>query len=736
MNPMIAYRPDIDGLRAVAVLLVLLFHAFPSLVTGGFVGVDIFFVISGFLITGILRNELRDGTFSIARFYGRRLRRIVPALLVVLGATLGAGWYLLEPAELHSLSWQVIGSALFSANIFFWMNAGYFDAAAITKPLLHIWSLGVEEQYYLVWPFLLYLAWKRQFSLASAAAVLAVVSMVANIALIEHHRSAAFFLPMSRLWELSIGAMLTLTGFTAKGKAEANLGAVAGLALIGASVVLLDEASFFPGWWALLPTVGAALIMWAGPQSAFNKQVLGSRVFVWLGLISYPLYLWHWPILSFLHTLAGGMPVASIRAGALVAAVVLAWLTYVFIEHPVRVQPTSRVAGWLFAGLVAFALAGLAIFLKGAPAPAPAVVVPAAPVEAAAPPAAPAPEAPPAEAAPKPAEETPPPAAAPAPADPPKATPAAEAKPEVKPETKPAEPTAAVATPAAAPEEPKPQAAAPQEADLTSAVMGSGFEWRAQGCGGTPAEEADIRDCFTDRREPAKFIIWGDSHANALMPGLLRESTPGARWAQLGAGGCPPMAGGIRRTYPGDPGYDTPVICSKANDATIKIIESNANIKAVVFVTASRMVTPPLYSSSPDVPVYENAIVEGMSAAAQRAHKAGKKVYFLIDNPSLPHPKDCISRAISIAAENKKSCSKTLKEHQEASKKYLELVARFKAAAPFVEIVDPTSVLCKNKVCGAAQDGKFLYTDGDHLSDTGNGLVARYLIDHMKAKGN
>lgn len=730
MNPMIAYRPDIDGLRAVAVLLVLLFHAFPSLVTGGFVGVDIFFVISGFLITGILRNELRDGTFSIARFYGRRLRRIVPALLVVLGATLAAGWYLLEPAELHSLSWQVIGSALFSANIFFWMNAGYFDAEAITKPLLHIWSLGVEEQYYLVWPFLLYLAWKRGFSLASAAAVLAVVSMVANIALIDHHRSAAFFLPMSRRWELSIGAMLTLTGFTAKGKTAANLSALAGLALIGASVVVLDEASFFPGWWALLPTVGAALVMWAGPQAAFNKQVLASRVFVWLGLISYPLYLWHWPILSFLHTLAGGMPLASIRAAALLAAVVLAWLTYVFIEHPIRVQPTSRVAGWLLAGLVAFALAGLAIFLKGAPAPAPAVVAPAAPaapVEATAPAAAPA-----TEAAPKPAEETPPPAAAPAPAEAPKAAPAAEAKPEVKP----AEPAAAVATPAAAPEEPKPQAAAPQEADLSSAVMGSGFEWRGPGCGGTPAEEADIRDCFTDRREPAKFIVWGDSHANALMPGLLRESTPGARWAQLGAGGCPPMAGGIRRTFPGDPGYDTPVICAKANDATVKIIESNANIKAVVFVTASRMVTPPLYSSSPDVPVYENAIVEGMSAAAQRAHKAGKKVYFLIDNPSLPHPKDCISRAISIAAENKKSCSKTLKEHQEASKKYLELVARFKAAAPFVEIVDPTGVLCKNKVCAAAQDGKFLYTDGDHLSDTGNGLVARYLIDHMKAKGH
>lgn len=247
--------------------------------------------------------------------------------------------------------------------------------------------------------------------------------------------------------------------------------------------------------------------------------------------------------------------------------------------------------------------------------------------------------------------------------------------------------------------------------------MGSGFEWRAQGRGGTPAEEADIRDCFTDRREPAKFVIWGDSHANALMPGLLRESTPGARWPTWAPAAARRWPAASAAPYPGDPGYDTPVICSKANDATIKIIESNASIKAVVFVTASRMVTPPLYSSSPDVPVYENAIVEGMSSAAQRAHKAGKKVYFLIDNPSLPHPKDCISRAISIAAENKKSCSKILHRR----KKYLELVARFKAAAPFVEIVDPTSVLCKNKVAAPPRTASSCIPMATTFSDTGNG---------------
>ncbi|MGA1804336.1 acyltransferase family protein [Rhizobium sp. HT1-10] len=643
-----AYRPEVDGLRTVAVLLVVFFHAFPSMLPGGFIGVDIFFVISGFLITGILRRELGSGSFSIVRFYARRLRRIAPALLLVLTAVLLAASYLLESSERHEIYGQAIASALFSANILFWMQSGYFDPAALTKPLLHIWSLGVEEQYYLIWPLLLWLAWSRKINLTLLATLVALASMVCNVMLIEHHGSAAFFLPMSRLWELSIGSIIALTGARATTRLQAEISTVAGFALIAAGVALLTETSLFPGWWALLPTVGAAFIIFAGPMSAINKYVLMSPPFVWIGLISYPLYLWHWPVLSFLSTLAGGIPVASVRAGAVLASLVLAALTFGLLELPLRRIKSPLLPPALVVALLCVALVGTASLLRDHPMP---------------------------------LENDP---------------------------------------------------AIAQKADLSSAVMGSGFEWRDYGCGGTPSQEADIRDCLRDRREPARFAIWGDSHANALMPGLLRESTPGSRWMQVGAGGCPPLAGGVLRTFPGTASYDAPVICKRANAAILDVLKANPSIKAVVFLTAARIVTPLMYSKSSDEPYYDNAVVEGMSAAARELDDAGKTVYFVVDNPVFAHPKDCIERAISIARENILACAKSLQQHLDDSKRYFEIVAAVKTASPFIRIIDPTRVLCSQDNCGVSLNGKFLYTDGDHLSDTGNGLVARYLIDKME----
>lgn len=339
----LAYRRDIDGLRAIAVLSVVLFHAFPAWLRGGFTGVDIFFVISGFLISSILLRELGQGRFSFAHFYARRIRRIFPALVAVMGASLAFGWIALFPDEYQQLGKHTVGGAGFAANFFYWAQVGYFDTAAETKPLLHLWSLGIEEQFYIVWPVVLLLAWKLRLNLLWTAALLGLASFGLNLATVTHNATAAFYNPASRAWELLIGAGLACLHARAAGagqprlpKLSPNLLAWSGVALLVAGLALITRDRHFPGGWPLLPTLGAVLLIAAGPQAWFNRVVLSNRVLVWIGLISYPLYLWHWPLLSFAQIVESGVPAPGIRAAAVGAAIVLAWLTYLLVERPLR----------------------------------------------------------------------------------------------------------------------------------------------------------------------------------------------------------------------------------------------------------------------------------------------------------------------------------------------------------------------------------------------------------------
>lgn len=344
----LAYRPDIDGLRAVAVLSVVLFHAFPALLRGGFIGVDVFFVISGFLITGILRRELEAGGFSFAGFYARRVRRIFPALVLVLASCLAFGWLVLFPDEYRQLGKHVVGGAGFAANFFYWAQVGYFDTAADTKPLLHLWSLGIEEQFYILWPVILLLGWRLRANLLALAAVLALVSFVVNLAGIDRYPGATFYFPVSRAWELLLGAGLaclhgrpgaSIPAFAARPAWLApNLLAWLGAALLAAGLVLITREDSFPGWRALLPALGALLIIGAGPRAWFNRVLLSNRPMVWIGLVSYPLYLWHWPLLSFARIIESGEPAPAIRAGAVLLALLLAWLTYRLVERPLRAR--------------------------------------------------------------------------------------------------------------------------------------------------------------------------------------------------------------------------------------------------------------------------------------------------------------------------------------------------------------------------------------------------------------
>lgn len=204
------YRPDIDGLRAVAVLAVIAFHAYPGLLPGGFIGVDVFFVISGFLITGVILGDLERGTFTFADFYARRIRRIFPALLVVLVAAWIAGWFLLLADEYKSLGRNIAAGALFLSNVSLWTEAGYFDAAAELKPLLHLWSLGIEEQFYIAWPLVMVIAWRLRGSLVTVAGVIGLVSFVLCVLSADGDPTTAFYLPHTRVWELLVGATLAV----------------------------------------------------------------------------------------------------------------------------------------------------------------------------------------------------------------------------------------------------------------------------------------------------------------------------------------------------------------------------------------------------------------------------------------------------------------------------------------------------------------------------------------------
>jgi peptidoglycan/LPS O-acetylase OafA/YrhL len=358
-----AYRADIDGLRAIAVLSVLVFHAFPTALPGGFTGVDIFFIISGFLISSIVIKGMQLQRFSVADFYARRVRRIFPALSIVMGACLLFGWFALFPDEYKALGNHALGGAAFLSNFFLWNEVGYFDTAADTKPLLHLWSLAVEEQFYLIWPPLLMLAFRLRWKPWRVALALAALSFVLNVAGVHHYATATFYSPASRIWELLLGA--ALAGYTLERGAtavtptrRAHAQSLAGLALLVLGLVLLTPARAFPGWWALLPTLGALLLIAAGPQAVVNRLLLSNRVMVWIGLISYPLYLWHWPLLSFAHIIESQTPAPALRGAALALAVLLAWLTYRLLERPVRLAASGRAVGALSAAMLAVAVAG------------------------------------------------------------------------------------------------------------------------------------------------------------------------------------------------------------------------------------------------------------------------------------------------------------------------------------------------------------------------------------------
>ncbi len=359
----LSYRKDIDGLRAFAVLAVIIFHYFPKILRGGFVGVDVFFVISGFLISGIIFKSLDKKEFSFADFYSHRIRRILPALILTLSACIILGWFILLPGEYEKLGKNIVSSVLFATNIELYLENGYFDIASHSKPLLNLWSLGVEEQYYLIWPIIILFIYRFRINLLFSTLFLLLASLFFAL---KENDTFAFFMPHTRFWELAIGSLLAYIEIYKKQNFDnflkrilfcnsdeklQNIKSILGFVMI----VLIMRHKSFSTIGVLFATLGSFLIISSGKNAWINHKILSNKILVYIGLISYPLYLWHWPLIVFLHlyktnsTYLDNLAVLALSFG-------LAWLTYEFVEKKIRYKKEKLIPAAL---LVIFSFVGL-----------------------------------------------------------------------------------------------------------------------------------------------------------------------------------------------------------------------------------------------------------------------------------------------------------------------------------------------------------------------------------------
>lgn len=363
----ISYRPDIDGLRAFAVLAVITYHIFPELMPGGFVGVDIFFVISGYLISAIIFSDLQNNSFKISDFYVRRIKRIFPALLVILIFVLIAGWLILLPSEYSALGKITNAATSFLANLSMYNDRAfaYFETSSDYKPLAHLWSLSVEEKFYIFYPICIFVLYKiRRYTLYFLLLAL-VLSFSLNIFNLTKNPKACFLFLPSRSWELLLGAIIAYLTIVKPLNLNfvrdpiKNIISIIGIGLMLFAILSFDDKAPFPGWLALLPTIGATLIL-CSHKTWLNRVVFAHPTAVWIGLISYPLYLWHWPLFSFARILQGDDLSISTRLIIIASSFVLAAATTALIERSLRKQPTRIIYPLIIVMLLIF-LTSLAI---------------------------------------------------------------------------------------------------------------------------------------------------------------------------------------------------------------------------------------------------------------------------------------------------------------------------------------------------------------------------------------
>lgn len=652
------YRRDIDGLRALAVLAITIHHAFPRWIPGGFVGVDVFFVISGFLITRIIADERDAGGFSWGGFYLRRARRIIPAYVVVALVTAGLAAWIEMPRQLAQTGATLAASGLFAANILLPQSAGYFSPGAQENPLLHLWSLGVEEQFYLVWPAVIAaLSLKRLRPVQPWLALgLLVVSLAGAQAMVMGGQGVwAFFGPPARAWEFLAGAVVALGPARApSGRGVANTAAVLGLALIAASLVLLTDASPFPGLLAVPACLGTALVLWSGQAGeATGAAILRLPPMVAIGRVSYSLYLWHWPLLVLAADVAQRPLTLPQRAGLVALAVMLATATWFLVEQPFRKGPTDR--PWrrllvMLAPLLAIVGAGALLFLThGLPA---------------------------------------------------RLSPAAQA------------------------------AAALEESDVNPLRETCFGNIRPIGCRIGAAADAKNYD----------VLVWGDSHADAMTPGVVDWARKrGWSVREAAQGGCPPVIGVRVHMQNG-----VELKCPRAAKLAMAEIAANPKLKLVVLSARWPMYrdAPPFYDvNSPrtaltaegersETPALSKVLldtVDAISAANPRA-----VVLIIGPTPELSFtPPECLAQARHLGLREAGCFSAPsdliLARLRPTEAEIREVLAR----RPAVRAVFPGDDLCRGATCVGALDDELIYFDDDHLAASG----ARRLVPGWMDRG-
>jgi len=670
------YRADIDGLRAIAVLAVVGFHAFPGLIRGGFVGVDVFFVISGFLISTIVFESLDRGVFSFGEFYARRIKRIFPALLLVLIASFAFGWFALLADEYKQLGKHMAAGAGFVSNFALWNEAGYFDHSAEVKPLLHLWSLGIEEQFYIVWPFLLWLAWKRKINLFTVAVLVAAVSFYLNLKGVNKDATATFYSPQTRFWELLCGSLLAWLTLYKKeafgrlklkldtwlcavlyreqpannGKTFADLLSVIGFLLLVAGFWRINNETAFPGKWALAPVLGAVLMIAAGSQAWFNRFVLSNKILVWFGLISFPLYLWHWPILSFLRIMESDVPGRGIRIAAVLLSVALAWLTYKFVERPIRLgKDENKKLYVLITLMVACGVTGYSTykadgfeFRDGL------------------------------------------------------------------------HKTASFV-------------------ELTKEYPH--MPYRNEACDTSHPELKVLFFCLISKQSPPEVLILGDSHSNQYYKSLARK-LPDTSVMNLGTQRCLPFSSATHRVTNDCAPKIAAALTFVTETTSIKTIYLAgywSSLASGGFVVENENYRQPRTLTDKDASSFVDA---GEKFLAELA-KSGKEIIFLNDAPDLDfNIRTCFDSRPLVLGQKKirEVCGISSSGFKERYKIYADTLAKITASAPSVKIYSPVDLFCDDELCKATLNGKPLYYNSDHLTVFGADWVVDDLLRQYPIK--
>jgi len=674
----IPYRPYIDGLRGIAVIAVVFYHAKLFAASGGFIGVDVFFVISGFLISAIIVRDIAANTFSLSGFWERRIRRILPALFVVMSASIVAAYFLLlYPEDYRHFGKAVLAQSLFASNMFFMLSDNYFDQHARLSPILHTWSLSVEEQFYILFPFVVLLfaklsprallAHRKQRGYAyflAAVAALGFLSLILNIWFVDvapsspftipplpgrlfwgtTYATAGFYILATRAWELALGILLSLSAFKLQSVRLAEITSFSGIAAITASIFLFNDTTAFPGFAALLPTLGAAAIIIANESHPTKTgALLSSRLLVATGLISYSLYLWHWPLFVFAGLATSSVLSKSTMLGLIAIAVALSWLTYKFIEIPFRkkilVPKRNTIFLLGFAAMVALACSGFliersaSVFSRRIPTPAKNILL-----------------------------------------------------------------------------------------ALDESVPWGGECFQRAGDGSLYGGLCRIGNSSSTARE--RFVVWGDSHADALSPLFHVLGTAyGAQGVVFDGGNCLPVAGV----------HQTPkaVGCEEENAFALKYIKENHIMHVILvarwnyYITGGQQRKPAaLISDSKELSTTpmeaQRALERNLIPMITQMSHDGRKVTIVLQAPEQFDfdTRDAFYRAVHKGEESRLDGIMT-KDNESYQELFNAVSARI-AQLPGVNIVDPATLLCEDGGrCNLKYEGKLLYRDESHLSTFG-----------------